>query len=326
MKRAAMALVFLMMILLATPAVAGVTETGFAVLLSVGDEERPIEASVVFTDMYGCILTPCSGVLVVPEGECFDVQVFPKGARGDKSFIIGYSTNTLLPKEPKRATYDPTYGWHFQLTAAETAQVKNLARALQLATTDRDGRKSWFRAVFKVTYGSGWLTRYDQIIIKTVPRSQMNTAGNVVSGSGASAAANANNEAHAKTAEYVSRLESRVTHVESYLERLSAGDGEKFNQEAIRRSSLASSEVEVRFKGEFVSLRMYIDMVGINATTEYIPVASASKKVSLTQGEHIVVLVVDYEDRQGVRKAPILVDIGPEDRAFSIDVSKGGAR
>jgi hypothetical protein len=319
MKRAVLALVFV--VLLASAAVASsVTETGVAVLLSVGDEKRPIEALMTFSDQNGVMLTPQNGVLVVPEGEAVNVQIFPKGAKGEKSFIIGYTTNTLVSRDMKRATFDPLYGWGFVLTPQETAQVPGLVRALQLSITNRDGHKSWIRVIFKITYGSGWVTQFDQLIIKTVPRSEMNVTG-ATGGSDATPAIEALKANQAKTAEYINSLESRVTNAENWIK--TATGSNSTSVVAVASSQMVT--LPVYFAGSYATIGMRVTRS--DGKEEGYVVKTTGQNLTLPYGKATIDLLVNYGNGVIKKKMPIVVDIDASTRYVSIDVTRqGGAK
>lgn len=323
MKRAIIASVFIVTLLASAAVGISVTETGISVLLSVGDEKRPIEALIVFTDQSGAVLSPSGGVLTVPEGEPVNVQVFPKAPGGEKSFIVGYTTETLMPKEPKRATFDPKFGWYFQLTPEETAQPANWARALQIAVTNRDGRKSWVRVIFKITYGSGWLTQYDQIVIKTVPRSQMAIAGGAgSSGTDASDAVEALKTNQAKTADYVSQLEKRVSELESWAREV-GGEGVVSSSGGIptpTSSSAGTVTLPVYFTGNFASLGLRVTAPD-GVATGYV-VKTTGISLPLEKGNNRFDMLVD-DGRGNLRKLSCTVAISQATKSVTVDLEGG---
>jgi len=307
--RAKVALVFVVA-LFAMQAAASVMETGVSVLLSVGDEKRAVEALIVFTDKTGAILTPSNGVLTVPEGEPVNVQVFPKAPGGEKSFIVGYSTDTLMPKEPKRAEFDPTFGWYFQLEPEETHQPANWARALQIAVTNRDGRKSWIRVIFKITYGSGWLTQYDQLIIKTVPRAQLEAmrTGGVSAVAPAVEALKAN---ATKTADYVNALEKRVTELESWAKSLGT--------DSTVSTSAQTVNVPVYFTGNFAAIGLRV--TSSDGVAKGYVVKTTGTSLPLSIGQNSLSMVID-DGRGNLRKMRLAspITIAPDTKSVVVDI------
>lgn len=318
MKRAVLALA-LLMILLASAAVAqSFSEKGLSVFLSAGDDRRAIEALVVFTDQLGDTLTPCDGVLTVPEKECINVQVFPKGATGRTDFIIGYSTDTIMPREPKRAIFDPAYGWGFVLTPQETAQAPGYVRALQLKLIDRDGIKSSVTVVFKFTYGSKWLTQYNQLIIKTVPRSEMYVAGGS-GGSDAFAAIEAMKSNDQKIVDRVNDNDVRLTNLENWAKSISGGNSASATSPYLSQQTVT---FQMCFTGNWVGIGMRITRP--DGKVDGYVVKTTSQTLSLPRGRNTVDLLVDYGSGVVIKKKPIDVVVDSDTKLITIDVSRHG--
>ena len=289
MKRAYIALLFVLLFAQAAVAVS-VTETGISVLLSVGDEKRPIEASIVFTDSTGTILTPSAGVLIIPENETVGVQVFPKNASGPNDFIVGYTTDTIMPKEPKRAYFTDKTGWCFQLSPEETSQSPRFVRALQLRITDRDAKKSWIRVIFKITYGTGWVTQYDQLVLKTVPRAQLDAAKNAGSGgANTKEAIDAIRIDLQKMKDYVNTLEPRVTNLENWGKSVASGGN---TSTAPIPTAPKVATLPVYFTGNFVSLGLRVTHPDGSTYGQVVTTTGISLELPL--GTNIFDLLVNY--------------------------------
>ena len=342
MKRAVIVALMLSMLLLASAAVATtITETGLSVVLSVGEDKRPIEALMNFTDKYGQQLSPSGATLVVPKDEPVYGQVFPKGVKNANDFKIGYTTNTLVANM-KPADFDSIYGWRFTLSPEDTAQV-GLVRALQLSLTDRKGKHPWFRIIFKVTdlFGTKSSTEYDQLIIKTIPRSEMSSSVAAVSNDRLNDLEDrmTKAEGHITTAEgniksigtVVTAQTKEIRNLQDWVNRATSGTASMPTGTAVPTNNVAQTTTSsqmvtlpVSFTGNPVGV--WMEITRPDGKTDTYDAKMVGQIVTLPCGVNSFDLWVDYGNGIVKKKKtiPVKIDQGTTSLLFDVSYQGGG--
>lgn len=224
MRKVLFAVVVLLAI--ASPVLANV-EAGAAVLLNIGDEKQPVEATLVLHDDAGKVLTVNQGVVEIEDGRTMFGQVFVNGATDQRKFDIRWSTMALATEANLSSTeFDPKYGWLFDVLPEDYSQSAEAARALTIWVRAFGAKRGFIRVIFKISpkFMVGSIYTTSQLIIKVVPRSsdeQAGAASNDAIKANFSAIQNFGNA----TAEKVNELGQRVAKLEAWTSAAAAGSG-----------------------------------------------------------------------------------------------------
>jgi len=289
MKRAVVLVLATVLLVSAMPIChADIGTAGIAVIFSVGDEKHQIRGTLTFLDEKGNPITPCGNMLSPPTCQSVYAQLFIPGLKNPKDYTVEWTTASTVEKcNLKKANYTTCYHYTFELKPEDIAKYPGdkaqclppALRALQVAITDKHGRKSWLRAIIKITYGSGPLTDYTLVVMNPTDSSQM---------AGGGASADQINTELQKTAAYVTKLNDRMTNVEGYLGVLSSG------------SSGLSKKVTLplRFKGTFAQLGMrFIDLNG-QLVEKCLLNSPTGQSISVPCGTYRVDCLIDYGGNQ----------------------------
>lgn len=257
MKKVLIAAIFVLLLAIASPVFAGNVETAAAVFFNIGDEKRPVEATLVLQDDSGKVLSPNQGIVEVENGRTLFGQVFINGATDRRKFDVRWSTMALVSDQNLCSTqFDSQLGWTFDVRPEEYSQPGNAARALTIWVRAFGAKRGYVRVVFKISPGfmAGSVFTTSQLILKVVPRSVDQIGANDGIKQNFAQIQGFSNV----TADKVNNLEQRVQSLESWA---GAAAGSRNQQIQPSQTSAANYSFHVSVNGRdyngVIWLRLY---------------------------------------------------------------------
>lgn len=299
-------IVFLATIVVAnSPVKAGV---GFGILFSTGSEKVPVEGQLsLYCESNGKVLTPSNGIVEVPEGEVILGQVLINNAKEKGRYKVYWGTNTLITKSTtSEAEFTEDAGWMFKIQPDRLFGASEVGRPLHLVVTDKKGKHDFVRVFFKIGYDHDAISRASDLVLKTVQRQPEVVSAGV---SGTTPAIDALRTNQQTTADYVSKLESRVTNLEGWAS--SVGTTTKTTTETNRMANFL-----VKFTGKTTPLVVKITAPNGQSKTytisgseaEFRYPAGDNYRISLSSNGREFGPEVTFYVRSGM--APVVVKIG----------------
>jgi hypothetical protein len=192
------------------------TERGWGIPVSFGTDKKAAEYMVVFADCFGEILSPCDGVLRIPEDSGIVTgYIIPMDATRVNQYEMRWNLSVISDWDHmSRMEFDSAVGWRFFITPEEYCGRGPL-RTLSLAIKEFNAKHWYVRAIFKFTYAKGSVKNYDKIILTVIPA--VPSASTVQTGpSSEMAAFTAELDARFnKVGAYATNLDQRLTKLEN---------------------------------------------------------------------------------------------------------------